>query len=282
MVLFAVLDGACCGCFVCVLPAALQALLEDAPEPLPHSPTRTGAVLAALLLGALLGGAGRALSSFLNALSLSKSSLLAVLLCAITFFVFSFSSSLAWLLSLRLVLGVLSGYLGYFVEVDRASGLSRAAWVLAAGAACCMCAALYATPHSSQSHSSQSQSLMRWQPVRTNSPFLLEHPLCLSLSMLAASVIAFFAFYVLAEKFGVLDDDDERLYRASSSYMPVSSSCARKPVMYSVFICVRQCSCANIGYLSLYRSLALWKARLLCPTARTVSMMEVRVGDRGF
>lgn len=55
--------------------------------------------------------------------------------------------------------------------------------------------------------------------------------------MLAASVIAFFAFYVLAEKFGVLDDDDERLYRASSSYMPVSSSCARKPVMYS-FVCV--------------------------------------------
>lgn len=240
MVLFAVLDGACCGCFVCVLPAALQALLapEDAPEPLPHSTTRTGAVLAALLLGALLGGAGRALSAFLNALSLSKSSLLAVLLCAITFFVFSFSSSLAWLLSLRLVLGVLSGYLGYFVEVDRASGLSRAAWVLAAGAACCMCAALYATPHSSQSHSSQSQSqsLMRWQPVRTNSPFLLEHPLCLSLSMLAASVIAFFAFYVLAEKFGVLDDDDERLYRASSSYMPVSSSCARKTV-FSIHLC---------------------------------------------
>ena len=243
MVLFAVLDGACCGCFVCVLPAALQALLEDAPEPLPHSPTRTGAVLAALLLGALLGGAGRALSSFLNALSLSKSSLLAVLLCAITFFVFSFSSSLAWLLSLRLVLGVLSGYLGYFVEVDRASGLSRAAWVLGAGAASCMCAALYATPHPSQSHSSQSQSqsqsLMRWQPVRTNSPFLLEHPLCLSLSMLAASVIAFFALYVLAEKFGVLDDDDERLYRASSSYMPVSSVllCLEACNVFSIHLC---------------------------------------------
>lgn len=166
-----------------------------------------------LLLCSLLFGFGRALTAFVNTLSLSRSAMAGILLTSLCLLMFSFSSTVAWLLCLRLALGLLSGYLGYFFELDRAAGLSRSAWVVAAGLSAFVASALYA----SVSHEAQ---LLPLHPASAS--FLCSHPVFASFFALATGVLVFFVLYVFSEKFGFIDDDDEQQRVASAFSEPVS------------------------------------------------------------
>ena len=208
-VLFAVLDGVVFGCTVSVLPSAIQDILtnnEDENEG--DKEVNTSSIILTLMLCTVLYNLGKAFTAFINTISLTKSSAVSLFLTGICLITFSFTSSTIWLLCLRLILGLLSGYLGYFFNLDRVYGRTRSSWLLAAGVSASTTSALYG----SDCHQSQ---------LLNNAPhFFHSHPLFASFLFLAVGVVMFFILFVFSEKFGFIDDEDERVY---SSYIPVQS-----------------------------------------------------------
>jgi hypothetical protein len=212
-VLFAVLDGVVFGSCLSVFPNAVQDILVLGGDNSSNNDTATAttSILLALMLCSMLFHLGKALTAFVNTISLTKSSAVSLLLTALCLILFAFSSSLTWLFMLRLVLGMLSGYLCYFFELDRAHGKSRIAWTLSAGLSALLSSALYPTSSSPSSPSSPSS-------------FLHTHPLCLSFLVIAASVVLFFVLYVFSEKYGYVDDEDEPQCGTASSYINTTTS----------------------------------------------------------
>ena len=212
-ILFAVLDGVAFGCCLAVLPRAVQDILDSSGSSSPG--TGSSHILLALMLCSFLFHMGKACTSFLNTLSLAKSSAVSVLLLVLCLAGFAFSSSVGWLLCLRLSLGLLSGYLGYFFDQDRAHSRTRISWGLAAGLAAFFTSALYPPSPSQQQADEQEEEGEGERGHR--------RPLLVALLGLAAAVLVFFVLLVFAEKFGFVDDEDERAAASASySYMPVS------------------------------------------------------------
>jgi hypothetical protein len=108
---------------------------------------------------------------------------------------------------------MLSGYLGYFYDLDRNSGASRSCYTASVGVSAFVSSFLYG----SSTHLSQ--------PLYGSAPFFHTHPLFASLLLLGAGVLVFFVLLVFSEKFGFMDDGDcERPRLPAPAYLPVSES----------------------------------------------------------
>jgi hypothetical protein len=201
--IFCILDGCIYGFGLPILPTLVQDVSSDLIS--------TNQTLWKLSAAVCIFHLGKSTSACFTACGIWESTIFSVMISALVFISCSFVSNIAWILVTRFILGLLSGYLGFFFQTSRPHLFSRLLWIVSLGISACLSGVLYVGSKQSS------------QPVEYESAFLHKHPALISACAVAALTILSFLCYVLLESMGF--DETDSFCHQHPSYSQVLFVC---------------------------------------------------------